>query len=203
MNTTDAFTIAGIMGAISTVLGWWLKARLDSSIQFEYARLLEQLKVQQKRSNLLHSERLNALKSLSGKLLALRRYCKARSAEVRNESEFEPRTESLSPTENLSLLQHREVIQRNMEEHELFLSPAARESFYELFRQMSLGFNLELWIASGQNETELNAAELFDLVANSANEVMSSLFKDLELPDRESVNQTPNPALRRTAFGGR
>ena len=133
--------------------------------------------------DLLHSERLEALKVLAAKLLALRRYCCARSAEVRNESEFEPRTESLSLEENQPLLQHREVIARALEERELFLSPNARNSFDDLFRQMSLGFNMEVWIASGQNEVELNAAGLFDLVAGRASDVMSALYKDLDLPD--------------------
>jgi len=183
MNTFDFFTIAGIMGAIATVLGWWLKSRLDSSIQHEYARLLEQFKAQLRRSDLLHAERLDALKTLTAKLLALRRYCDAKSAEVRNQSEFEPRTESLSSDENISLLQHKYVIKRTMEERELFLSPDARKSFDELFRQMNLGFHLELWIASGEDEVELNAVQLYDLVAGKTNDVMSALYLDLELPE--------------------
>jgi hypothetical protein len=183
MNTTDFLTITGIMSAIATVLGWWLKSRLDSSIQHEYAKLLEQFKAQQKRSDLLHSERLDALKILAKKLLALRRYCHARSAEVRNESEYEPRTESLSPEENQSLLRHREVIARELEERELFLSPNARNRFDELFLQMSFGFNLEIWIASGQDESELNTAQLYDLIASRTSDVMSALYEDLDLPD--------------------
>ncbi|WP_421252325.1 hypothetical protein [Aeromonas sp. 600724] len=183
MNILDVFTISAIMSAIATILGWWLKSRLDSSIQHEYSKLLEQFKAQQRRSDLLHSERLSALKALATKLLALRRYCNARSAEVRNESEFEPRTESLSSEENLSLLQHRQQIERAVEERELFLSPNVRRSFNELFSQMSLGFNLELWIASGQSESELNAAQLFNLIAEKANDVMSALYQDLNLPD--------------------
>lgn len=195
MNTSDFFTIAAIMGAIATVLGWWLKSRLDSSIQHEYARLLEQFKAELRRSDLLHSERLAALKALTARLLALRRYCHARRAEIREQSEFEPRTESLSSDENMSLLQHGEVIRRAMEERELFLSPSARRSFDELFRQMGLGFNIELWIASGQSEVELNAAQLFDLVAGKTNDVMSALYGDLELPEASSSPASSrNPA---------
>lgn len=197
MNITDFLTIAGMMSAVATVLGWWLKSRLDSSIQHEYAKLLEQFKAQQRRSDLLHSERLDALKVLAAKLLTLRRYCHARSAEVRNESEFEPRTESLSPEENKSLLQHREVIARALEERELFLSPNARKSFDELFTQMSLGFNLELRIAADQNEIELNATQLYELVACRANDVMSALYKDLDLTDTADESaESHNPHLK-------
>ncbi|WP_396269507.1 hypothetical protein [Ideonella sp.] len=183
MNATDFITIAGIMGAIATVLRWWLKSRLDSSIKHEYDRLLEEFKAQQRRSDLLHTERLAALKALTAKLLALRRYCNARSAEIRSESDFESRTESLSTEENMSLLQHRETIARALEERELFLSPNARKSFDDLFGKMGLGFNLELWLASGHSENELNAAQLFDLVAGRVSDVMSALYRDLDLPE--------------------
>lgn len=187
MNIIDFFTISAIMSGIATILGWWLKSRLDSSIQHEYAKLLEQFKAQQRRSELLHSERLNALKVLATHLLALRRYCNARNAEIRNQSEFEPRVESLSPEESQSLLQHRDVITRAMEERELFLSPIVRNSFNELFRDMGNGCNVELWIASGLSAEELNAAQLFDLITKRANDVMSALYQDLELPDQTTA----------------
>jgi hypothetical protein len=89
----------------------------------------------------------------------------------------------LPADENKPLLQRREAIARALEERELFLSPNARNSFDQLFLQMGFGFNLEIWMAGGQSASELNAAELFDLIAGRANDVMSALYKDLELPD--------------------
>lgn len=195
METSDFITIAGIMGTIATVLGWWLKSRLDSSIKHEYDRMLELFKTEQKRSDILHSERLTAFKALSEKLLALRRYCNARSAEFRSQSEFEPRTDSLPSEENISLLQHHELIQWVLEERELFISPRSRQCFDELFSQMSLGFNLELWLASGHEEAQSNANELYDLVAARVNDVMGALYADLGFPDSPV---SPNTALQGT-----
>jgi len=112
MNTNDFFSITGIVAVIASILGWWLKSRLDSSIKYKYDELLELFKAEQKRSDVLLSERLTAYKALSEKLLALRRYCNARSAEIRCQSEFEMRTEGLAPEENISLLQHDDLIRR-------------------------------------------------------------------------------------------
>lgn len=190
MKLADIFTVAVIMGAIATVLGWWLKSRLDSSIQHEYNRLFELFKAEQKRTEILHSERLEALKVLSTKLLAMRRYCHAMSADIRNQSEFEPRPDSLEPNENMSLLQHREIIGRAMEEKELFLSPEARRSFDELFAQMAMGFNLELWLSSGNDAVELNADSLYDLVSSRVNDVMSALYNDLGFPTGTAPNKS-------------
>jgi len=106
--------------------------------------ILEAFKAEQKRSEILHAERLSAFKELSAKLIALRKYCRARSAEIRAESEFEPRTESLAESENKSLLCHYEEVSKGLDEKELFLSIQSRDRFNDLFQQMSLGFNLEL-----------------------------------------------------------
>jgi hypothetical protein len=189
MNINEYLTVTAIMGGVATVLGWWLKTRLDNSIKHEYDRLLELFKAEQKRSDILLSERLAAFKVLSEKLIALRRYCHARSAELRNESEFEPRTDALSPAENISLLMHHELIQRALEERELFVSPTSRNAFDRLFSQMGMGFNIELLFSSETDDpvidgVKLNTYELYDLVAKRVNDVSETLYSDLEFPEK-------------------
>ncbi len=188
MNITEYIIVTTIFGCIATILGWWLKSRLDSSIKHEYDRLLELFKAEQKRSDTLLSERLTAFKLLSEKLIALRRYCNARSAELRNQSEFEPRTESLSASENASLLQHHEFILRSLEEREFFFSPNLKNVFNDLFSQMSMGFNLELLFASGIEDTidgvQLNAHELYDAITARVNDVLAALYEELGFPQK-------------------
>jgi hypothetical protein len=191
MSLTDFFTISAIFGAIASVLGWWLKSRLDSSIRHEYDRLLELFKADQRRSEILHAERMEAFKVLSGKLLALRRYCNARSAEYGNRSEFEPRTDALPGSENISLLQHHEQICRAMEERELFLSPAARQAFHDLFVQMGMGFNLEIWLLSGNDPDELSAEELYNLVSERVSGVTEALYNDLGFTEVVATDVPP------------
>lgn len=114
-------TVATIIAAnvtVATILGWWLKSRIDSSIKHQYDRLLESFKAEQKRSDVLHAERLTAFKILSERLLVLRRYCYASAAK----SEFAPRPEDLAAGENISLLQHQQSISRALDERELFVS---------------------------------------------------------------------------------
>jgi len=182
MTFRDVLTIGGLFSAVIAVAGWWLKSRLETSIKFEYDRLLEAFKAEQKRSEILHAERLSAFKELSAKLIALRRYCKARSAEIREVSEFELRTESLTKAENKSLLCHYEEVSKGLDEKELFISIHSRDRFNDLFQQMSLGFNLEPWLAGGASPQELNAHELYDLVVERINAIMESLYSDLGFP---------------------
>jgi len=195
MNLADYFGITAIVGACTTVLGWWLKSRLDSSIKHEYDKILESFKTELKRSDVLLTERLAVFKTLSGHLLALRRYCNARSAEFRNESEFESRTESLTEQENISLLSHHENITRSLESNELLISPNSRQSFEHLFLQMGMGFNLELWLASKDPAPEIvsSAYELYDLVASRVNDVLGALYSDLGLPQNLTI-QSSGPA---------
>lgn len=195
MNVTDFISITAIVGAYTTVLGWWLKSRLDSSIKHEYDKILESFKTELKRSDVLLTERLAAFKTLSGHLLALRRYCNARSAEFRNESEFESRTESLTEQENISLLSHHENITRALESNELLISPNSRQSFEHLFLQMGMGFNLELWLAGEDPAPEIvsSAHELYDLVSSRVNDVLGALYSDLGLPQNLTL-QSSGPA---------
>ena len=185
MNISDYFTITLIIGGCTTILGWWLKSRLDSSIKHEYDKILEGFKSELKRSDVLLTERLAAYKTISPYLLALRRYCHARSAEFRNGSEFEPRTNSLNEKENIGLLSHHERISRALDDIELLISPDTRRRFDALFQQMGLGFNLELWLSSGDPAPDLlsNAHELYDFVGNKVNDVISGLYSDLNLPE--------------------
>lgn len=195
MNFADYFGITAIVGACTTVLGWWLKSRLDSSIKHEYDKILESFKTELKRSDVLLTERLAVFKALSGHLLALRRYCNARSAEFRNESEFETRTESLTEQENIALLRHYENITRALESNELLISPNSRESFERLFSQMGMGFNLELWLASEDPAPEIvsSAYELYNLVSSRVNDVLGALYSDLGLP-QNLTPQSSGPA---------
>lgn len=179
MKPVDYFTITAILSAVISIFGWWLKTRLDTSIRHEYDRLLELFKADQRRSDILNSERLVAFKVLSEKLLGLRRYCYAKAAELNVGSEFEPTTDSLSATENISLLQHSQRIERSMEERELFFSASVRAEFDELFSKMSMGFNLEIWLLSGGESKVLNAAELYNSIGSGVNDVMSALYRDL------------------------
>jgi hypothetical protein len=182
MTRGEFLTITTTMTVISTVLGWWLKARVDSSIRHQYDRLLELFRVELRRSDILHSERLAAFKVLSARLLALRRYCHARCAELGPSSEFQSRTDSLPSDENIPLLQHHDSILRSMEERELFLSPAARQSFAALFDKMRLGFNLELYLASGNDPDDMNAEEFYWQVVSHVDGVMGALCRDLGFP---------------------
>lgn len=184
MNFADYFGITAIVGACTAVLGWWLKSRLDSSIKHEYDKILESFKTELKRSDILLTERLAVFKTLSSHLVALRRYCNARSAELRNESEFESGTESLTEQEKSSLLSHHENIIRALESNELLISPNSRQSFEHLFLQMGMGFNLELWLASKNPAPEIvsSAHELYDLVSSKVNDVLGALYSDLGLP---------------------
>ena len=191
MRIFDYFAITAIIGACTALLGWWLKSRLDNSIKHEYDKILERFKSELKRSDILLTERLEAFKSISGQLLALRRYCQAKSTEFRNESEFEPRTESLTEQENVSLLMHNENLTRVLESVELLISPKSRKRFDDLFLQMTLGFSLELWFASGDPAPEIvaNAHECYDGIAERVNDVLGELYLDLGLPQA----LTPHP----------
>lgn len=185
MSIIDYFTITTIISACTAVLGWWLKSRLDNSIKHDYDKLIEGFRSELKRSDVLLTERLAAFKSISSRLLSLRRYCHARSAEFRNDSEFEPRTEALTEQENVGLLIHHENITRCLESMELFISPISRKKFEDLFAQMTLGFNLELWLVSDDPAPEIvvSAHELYDLVGQRVNDVMGALYSDLGLPE--------------------
>lgn len=199
MNNSDFFSIAGIVGIIAIVLGWWLKSKLDSSIKYTYDQLLELFKAEQKRSDVLLSERLTAYKLLSEKLLALRRYCNARCAEVINSgSEFETRTENLPEEERISILQHYDAIQRALEERELIVSPCSRQRFDDLFASMNTGMTVELHADSspdGQAIMPGDADQVYFSIIARVNDVKMALYADLGFPEHISA---PNTSLRGT-----
>ena len=195
MQVEEYFTFAAIMSATSALLGWWLKSRLDSSIRHEYDRFLELFKAEQKREEVLQVERLKAFRDLSSNLSVLRRYCAAREAEVAPASEFCARTDDLSHEERLSLLQHSDSLSRVLDEYELFLSPASRVAFDQLFQQLSMGCGLELLLAGG-SDLALNSESLYREVVERINDVRTSLYSDLGLPqDVKKTDKTPPKEL--------
>ena len=185
-HTTIA-TIVAANAIVTAIFGWWLKSRMDSSIKHEYDRLLESFKAEQKRSDVLHAERLTAFKVLSERLLALRRYCYANTAK----SEFAPRPEDLAAGENISLLQHQQLISRALDERELFVSPNTRRCFQSLFSQMTIGCNMEFWIASGNmKQSESNSGQLYNLVVVRVNDVLGGLYGDLGFPEPQALQSS-------------
>lgn len=183
MTLIDYVTVSGIFTAIVTILGWLLKIRLDASVKHEYSRILETFKAEIKRTEVLGSERLEAFKAVSEKLIILRRYCQACSNEYGDASEFSRRPDTLPKNENTPLLQHHEAVFREAERFELFLSPKSRFAFEELKQQMGLGFSLETWLQSDNEQHELNADALYDSIINRVNVVMDCLYRDLGLPE--------------------
>jgi len=185
MNIIDYFAVTAIISTCTTILGWWLKVRLDSSIKYEYDKIIEVFKSELKRSDILLAERLSTFKATSIHLLELRRYCQAKSTEFRNESEFEARTESLTKQENIGLLNHHENLKRSLDNVELFISPKSRKSFEDLFMQLHMGFNLESWLSHDDPASEIvsNAYELYESLAARATDVLAALYSDLGLPE--------------------
>lgn len=60
MTIPDYFKITGIFSVIITILGWWLKIRLEGSIGSEYAKILELFKTKNQLRLAALSERLRA-----------------------------------------------------------------------------------------------------------------------------------------------
>ncbi len=184
MTITDYITMTAIFAGISTVLGWWLKTRLDASVKHEYSQLLETFKADIRRAEVLGGERLQAFKAISKKLMSLRRYSEACRNEYGNASEFVNRPDSLPEEENVPLLQHHENITREIEQYELFLSPSTREAVDRLFEQIGLGCSLEIWLQSENDPGELNPEGLYESLVAKVNQVLDSLYRDLGLPEQ-------------------
>jgi hypothetical protein len=194
MEISDLVSISAVITGLVAGLGWWLRSRLENSIKHEYDRIILALEAQQRRNDSLHAERLSAYKVLSKKLLSLRRYCNARSAEFGDASEYEPRTEALTEDENISLLMHSEILLRSIDEFELIVSQTTREQFDSLFEQLSFGFNLELWLIDSKNPEELNAPGLYDSVVSEVNETLDALYNDLGFrPHEAAANNSFKP----------
>lgn len=194
MELTELLGTSSIFAAIVAVLGWWLKGRIEASIKHEYDRLQANLAAENKRQEVLHTERLAAFKVVSASLVRLRRYADARNAEVAPKSEFTPTTEALTSEENISLLQHGEMLRRTLDEHELFLSSTARVKFEQLFMALGNGYNVELWLAGGTPANELNAASLYRLVSSEATGAQQALYSDLGFKDAgTAANNSSKP----------
>jgi|SRR5690554_4679473 len=196
MQLSELLSVSAIFAATAAVLGWWLRSRLESSIKHEYDKLLEAFRAEQKRTDVLLSERSEAFKALSKRILALRRYCHAQAADYGGESEFAPRADSLQADENMSLLQHADAVRRAFDEYELFVSPTTRSSFRHLLNALSLGFNLEVWMQQESPDPGLDPCGIYVTIADVSDGVLGSLYDDLGLPDIEAAANNsfkPNP----------
>ena len=135
MNIND-WSIDAAVALCSGVVCWWLKACVEGFARHNYDIRLEGHRSALKRDDVLMAERLAVFKTLSADLLALRRYCDARSAEFRSQSEFESRADSLTEQENISLLSHHEKLNRSLGGSEFFISPECRQHFESLLGKM-------------------------------------------------------------------
>ena len=192
MNLSDYFGVTVIVGGCTTILGWWLKSRLDSSIKHEYDRILEEFKSNLKRSDVLLSERLAAFKIISVQLLALRRYCYARRAELVCESEFESRTDSLNEDENIGFLNHHDRLSRTLDSIELLISPNSRKHFEALFSALIICCNSELWLPVKDQDAALisSVPELYESVAKNVDDVLTALYTDLGFPQNTNSHSS-------------
>jgi hypothetical protein len=177
---------------VSNVLGAYRERIQQEAADASVANNVDvSFKAEQKRSDVLRSERLVAYKALSTKLLALRRYCEARVNELRSGSEFAPRTENLPHDERKSILQHYELIRRELEERELIVSPCSRQRFAELFSSMNWGMTIELHAdyspSSGAIMLEgAGVDEVYDSIIEKVNDVRAALYEDLGFPEHFS-----------------
>lgn len=120
MDITQYITLTTLLAALGGLLGWLLKTRLDNSVKHEFDKVMLKLQSIEARQSILYNERLKAFREISKNLNYLIRYCHAKSAEIRNHSEFELRAESPIAEENIPLLAHYERLLRLIHEYDLF-----------------------------------------------------------------------------------
>ncbi len=164
------------------ILGWWLKSRLEESISHEYDKLSKLFESKLKRIEILHSERLDAFKALSEKIVNLRNYCHARVAEINGGGDFSERTIDISDDANLSLLAHDKKIREILDKKELFISDKSRKCFESLFDQLNIGFSLELNL-SDIEMPGLNADQLYLAIYEKVEDTHKSLYADLSFSE--------------------
>ncbi len=177
------------VSALFAVLGWFLKSYFNNSIEHEYKKMFEIFKTEQMRFTILSNERLFVFKELSPCLCMLRKYCKARSAELRDESEFELRTESLNNDENIPLLGHYDNLIRLLDCYELLISSNSRQKFSNFLSTIQQGCSMEVALTSEDPfpESASNAIMYYDSLVSMTNEVLESLYVDLNLPDKSKI----------------
>ncbi len=186
MDITDLFSIGAVVAALNLVLGLWAKSRIEGSIKHEYDKALEKVKSEWRRTDTLLAERLTAFRLLQKKLVSIRRYCEAhKNSEVGNE--FSARPENLEAADNKSLLTHWTELETLLDENLIFLSRSCNASFEQLHNQLSLGANMELWLASDPApEVVSSKASGYLAISNRASECIDALFKDLGFPNETS-----------------
>lgn len=183
MDISDLLSIGAVVAAVNAVLGYWAKSRIEGSIKHEYDRKLEGVKSEWKRTDIFYSERLAAFRLLQKRLVSLRRYCEAQmSAEQGNE--FAPGPADLDANDNKSILSHWNELEPLLDENLIFLSNTSRSAFEHLRHQLSLGANMELWLASDDPAPEVVASKCdgYMAIRNRVTECIDALFKDLGFP---------------------
>jgi len=183
MDIADLFSIGAVVAALNLVLGLWAKSRIEGSIKHEYDKALERVKSEWKRTDVLLAERLAAFKLLQKKLVSIRRYCEAhKNSESGNE--FSARPEDLDAADNKSILIHWTELETFLDENLIFLSCSCNASFERLRDQLSLGANMELWLASDpEPEVVSSKASGYQAISNRVSECIDALFKDLGFPN--------------------
>ena len=181
MNITDLLSIGAVVGAVNTVLGYWVKSRIEGSIKHEYDKALEKIKSDWKRTDILLSERLAAFKLLQKKLVSIRRYCESQiGSELGNE--FSPGLDDLEGTDNKSILTHWTELETLLDENLIFLSGSCNASFEQLRNQLSSGASMELHLAFKDPVPEIVASKVdgYQAISNQISKCIDALFKDLD-----------------------
>jgi hypothetical protein len=182
MEISDLLSIGAVVAAVNAVLGYWAKSRIEGSIKHEYDQMLEKVKSEWKRTDILYSERLTAFKLLQKRLVSLRRYCDAHVDEEQG-SEFAPGPEQLDVNDNKSILSHWSELEPLLDENRIFLSSASRAAFEHLRNQLSLGASMELWLASDPApEVVASKSDGYMAVRDRVTECINALFNDLGFP---------------------
>ncbi|RXK89129.1 hypothetical protein EST62_00900 [Chlorobaculum sp. 24CR] len=180
MDISDLLSIGAVVAAVNSVFGYWAKSRIEGSIKHEYDKKLEEVKSEWKRTDILYSERLAAFKLIQKRLVSLQRYCNAHVSAEQG-GEFSPRPDQLDANDNKSINSHWNEIETLLDENLIFLSETSRAVFERLCYQLSLGSNMELWLASDDPAPEVLASksEGYMAVINRITESINALFKDL------------------------
>jgi hypothetical protein len=183
MGISDLLSIGAVVAAVNAVLGYWAKSRIEGSIKYDYDRKLEEIKSEWKRTDILYSERLTAFKLLQKRLVSLRRYCDAHVSAEQG-SEFSPGPDQLDATDNKSISNHWSELEPLLDENMIFLSSTSRAAFEHLRDQLSLGANMELWLAFDDPAPEVvtSIRDGYMAVRNRVNDCINALYKDLGFP---------------------
>jgi hypothetical protein len=184
MDISDLLSIGAVVAAVNAVLGYWAKSRIEGSIKHEYDRKLEEVKSEGKRIDILYAERIVIFKLLQKRLISLKRYCEAQINAERG-NEFAPGPEQLDASDNKSILTYWNELEPLIDENQIFLSSSALEAFECLRAQLSLGANMELWLASEDPAPEIVASKSdgYTAILNCVSECINALFKDLGFPN--------------------